>query len=286
MEGKMFALMLMTVCAVPGDGESKKEELKQERKAAALLESWGVKVDKDQDGRVIAVNYGTWRPDGTFRAIFENRDAMCEPLRHLKRLRNLRLTGMQITARGLANIEELTDLEQLDLSTCRGVDDDAMACLAGLRNLVELKLHGGRFSRAYRNVTGAGVAHLEKLTKLQRLEMTAMNGTDYDLHTLTSLRRLILAGTTFSDKDMEGLAKLTDLEELNLSGTSITDEGMKHLAGLKKLHTLRLNGGPITDTGMKSLHGLSALRYVELYDTKVSEDAVQALGQAVPELAR
>jgi internalin A len=277
----MLALMLIAACAVPGDRKVDKEELRQEQEAADLLASWKVTLKKDDAGRVVAVDYGSYNRKGV--RPFDNLDEICEPLRHLKRLRKLRLSNMRISAVGLANIKELTTLEHVNLDTCFDLDDEAIRCLSGLHNLRELIVFNARKSS---NVTSAGVAHLKKLTKLQRLELINVKGTGHDLSTFTNLRYLSLSGTTFADEDMRALTALTGLEELNVSDTVITDDGMKHLAGLKKLHTLRLNDLPITDGGMKPLHGLTALRHVEIYHTKVSKEAVMALEKALPDLTR
>jgi len=117
------------------------------------------------------------------------------------------------------------------------------------------------------NITDAGVAHLENLTRLKFLYISNPNVTDSGiahLKGLTELRELGLANTRLSDAGLAHLVGLTKLEWLYIPQTSVTDAGLMVLKVLR-LKTLAVHRTRVTSAGVANLRravpGLSVPRY-------------------------
>ena len=127
-------------------------------------------------------------------------DAGLEHLGGLTCLKDLNLSGTQVTDAGLERLEELPYLTALDLSGTQ-VTDAGLEHLKGLNNLWRLKLDNTQ-------VTGAGLEHLEGLTYLEWL---------------------YLDNTQVTDAGLEHLEGLTRLRTLDLYNTQVTTQGVKSL---------------------------------------------------------
>jgi hypothetical protein len=110
------------------------------------------------------------------------------------------------------------------------------------------------------NVTDAALEHLEGLTQLQIL---------------------YLGGGNVTDAGLKHLKGLTQLQILDLDGY-VTDAGLEDLKGLNQLQRLDLGGTDITDAGLEHLKGLTQLNHLYLIDTRVSNEGVKKLKQALP----
>jgi internalin A len=92
-----------------------------------------------------------------------------EAIATLKDLRQLRLNGTLISARGLDAIKGLSRLELLDVHNCPRIADDAIPVLSAMRSLRSIDLTGT-------SVTAAGVEKLHK-AKPECLIQQARSGT-------------------------------------------------------------------------------------------------------------
>jgi len=148
-----------------------------------------------------------------------------------------------------------------------------IAHVSALRQLTELVL--------YRcSVDDRGLASVEHLANLDKLDLTGTRVTDDGLKHLQGLRylkELVLAGTSISDEGLAHLCPLANLETLNLSSTSVTDAGFAHLRRLQRLKDLSLDGTPVSDKGLQNLGNLAHLRALSLRDTDVSDAGLRAL---------
>ncbi len=157
--------------------------------------------------------------------------------------------------------------------------DGALAALAGLKNLRELKLGG-------RALGDGGLAHLAGLTRLQALTLADTQITDAGvarLARLRGLRRLNLWGTRVTGAGLKHLAGLTALRRLELGGTGIGDQGLGHLAGLQRLTYLGLGSTRVVGPGLASLSALGELETLELWYSDLT-DAGLAHIAALPRL--
>lgn len=105
------------------------------------------------------------------------------------------------------------------------VTDDDLAELALLKNLRVLRLKECR-------IGDAGLAHVARITTLERLS---------------------LDGTDVTDAGMPQLATLTGLEFLNLYGTAIGDDGLADVARLPALKTVVVTATRVTPRGVSAL---------------------------------
>jgi hypothetical protein len=97
---------------------------------------------------------GTQREDSGLWSVSLTQPGL-DTIATLKELRRLKLDGTLITARGLATLQVLSNLEELDLHDCARVGDDVIPVLSAMPGLRSVDLAGTK-------VTGAGIAQLKK----------------------------------------------------------------------------------------------------------------------------
>ncbi|MCK4293675.1 MAG: hypothetical protein KAY65_10795 [Planctomycetes bacterium] len=136
----------------------------------------------------------------------------------------------------------------------RAVTDEDMPVVARANTLRMLGLRDSEIS-------DAGMAHLEGLTKLQGLG---------------------LSNTDIGDAGLAHLSELTKLRELYLDGTKVSDAGLAHLKKFKNLQSLDLSGTEVTDAGLAHLKSLKGLAHLEILRTRVTSDGVADLKSAIP----
>ncbi len=133
-------------------------------------------------------------------------------------------------------------------------------------------------------------AEMVRLGNLTRVDTLAFGPTEVSdaglahLDRLTRLRWLTISGRPprSTDKLLGQLKVLTRLQGLNLDDSDVTDAGLRHLEGLTNLELLGLGGTGVTDAGLKHLQGLTALQHLYLNGTQISDEGlanVKRLGQ-------
>ncbi len=136
----------------------------------------------------------------------------------------------------LSYITRLHRVERLDLTRLDDFDDEALALLSELTDLVALNLDQGRpptwLGRRQGKPTDATLARIGKLVRL---------------------RELNLAGHEVTDVGIKHLANLAELESLDLKDTGITDAGLEILKGLANLKYVNLHGTKVTPAGCRGL---------------------------------
>lgn len=139
-------------------------------------------------------------------------------------LRKLRVAQTSVSGDGLAEIQTLK-LEDLDLSECSQLFDDAMEQLAPIKSLKRLNL----FKVV---VSDLGVEKLEGLANLQWLNLDQ---------------------TQLTDTGLPFLSGMTEMSFMHLGSTGVSDAGMTHLTSLKKLKDLKLTRTAVTEQGAKTI---------------------------------
>jgi hypothetical protein len=208
-------------------------------------------------------------------------------------------------AGGLFRLAPLQGLEVLHLADCQLGDPD-LGDVGAVTTLKELTV------RAVDDrglVTDAGVAHLARLTRLERLTLAGQPVTDGGLAHLTELAALKTAdfrGTKVSgtglaemnnsawlqtvhlgsakDAGVAALAHFPHLTHVDLGdGRNVTDKGLQHLGGLAHLETLIAHNSRLSDDGLKSLTGLKRLRGLGADGTKLTDAGLVHL-RAFPQI--
>jgi len=134
-----------------------------------------------------------------------------------------------------------------------------------------------------------GDSDLDNLAACRGLTRLTLNGTavsDRGMHvigTLTNLKILELSNTKVSDNGLVYLKGLTQLEQLVLDNCRIRGPGLKYLRGLQRLEWLNLSDTDIKDEFLESIYKLSSLKKVFLINTPITNNAVDALHDSIPE---
>jgi hypothetical protein len=157
-------------------------------------------------------------------------------LGQLALLRNLSFGSAQFQPEGLAMLKDLRQLETLSFYRCEGINDEGVGHLASLAGLRELRIYSEeivrRPHRPEQCVTDAGLGRLERLVRLEKLDLFGHNLSDASLRVLTGmteLQELALSGHGFTDVWLDGLARLPKLSNLRLFETTVTTNGVAAL---------------------------------------------------------
>jgi hypothetical protein len=136
------------------------------------------------------------------------------------------------------------------------VSDCDLTCLSCSSSVVDLSLCGC-------SITDRGVAALEDLRELERLD---------------------LSSTAVSNAGTESLIRLSKVMELDLSRTRVGDAGMRRLAELTSLKVLKLNACAITDKCASDLGAIAGLAKLEVVDSKLTLRGIAEIQRLLPEL--
>src|SRR5262249_23858946 len=192
------------------------------------------------------------------------------------------LTGAVMVTGELEKLASLTSLRELYLPgpiwNPGGGNEDGNSVFKSLASLKNLqKLYFGWHFNAQINVRDVGIANLRGLAEMRDFRCSQCRLQSIDFAPWSKLQSLDLNYSPFTDKGLEGIAKLKDLRRLFLRDSLITDEGLKHLAGLTKLEELDLSGTRITERGIESLRNLKAMRKLNLLGSQATDASMEVL---------
>jgi len=134
-----------------------------------------------------------------------------------------------------------------------------------------------------RFISQVDLGEREKIVDGERhLTLTGWDRDSYEfLRLKTDTVVLQMANPDVTDPILAYLSGMELLRELDLDNTQITDDGLKALETLPALEMLRLGGTGITDEGFRSsVMQLPKLKRLNLRDTQVSDDAIEAWKQS------
>ena len=210
-------------------------------------------------------------------------DQMLNVLAQISSIQAISIYDASITDQGLGFLANIRQLKELALGQDLPnpnprfrITDLGVAQLESLTNLVYLDLDCPTLS-------GEGLRHLAKLTKLKHLRLNGRGITDDDLGllaTLTNLESLELKNATFVGTGLAQLSCLSKLKWLGLEGPNITDEAIPIIARIPALYSLSIDNVRLTAAGLEPLAGAANLRQLQIR-SPVSGD-VKRLKQALP----
>lgn len=193
-----------------------------------------------------------------------------------KRLQSLTLAGA--TDEGLTQIEALTDLTELNVSSDE-IGDMSMAKIGRLHRLKTLNISSAKISNR-------SIPALDALSELEELHLagTKISASGFgNLEACTNLRSLELGGAVACDAILAQLPKFKHLTDLALNGGDITDASLSQLSRIEHLENLSLRSGDnITDAGVDALEQLKGLKTLDFFSNAVSWQRVQKLQKALP----
>lgn len=212
---------------------------------------------------------------------FSDADLAC--LEPLGRLRDLFISGQNVTDRGLASIGKLKQLESLNLGcsvTCSGLNQ-----LKGLSNLRSLQV-SARGNAAKTDPADELMLDLSGLKKMKDMNLSGLPLQDSDLafiEHLPLLENLNIYTNSLTGAFLRHLRKLPELNHLYVSRLSgCTGEDLAHLNGLPKLRRLTVKGD-ITDTALASLTGPLCLESLNVdTDEPIQKQTVTDLAKSHP----
>jgi len=177
------------------------------------------------------------------------------------------LTNSAISNDELELLSALSTLENLTLNGCRNLTDAGLVHLEPLTGLKALALERTQ-------ITDVGLEHLRGLTELGLLSLNWSSVGENGLKPLENMKKLgvlYLCATRTSDSGVASLKNMKQLSWLDLRQTQVTDEGLRHLSGLTQLRLLSLYGIPMTDAGIGPLTELENLEQLTLNNTQVTD---------------
>jgi internalin A len=208
-----------------------------EAAAVQRVEARGGFVVRDRDGNVSEVSLArTWATDEDVNYVAK-----------IPTLKRLDLSFTLVTDKGIKELEQLRQLEDLNLETTESLTDASMNYLKNIPTLRRLNVRGV-------DVTDVGMPAIAQMT---------------------GLRSLDLSHTMLEDVGLEHLPALADLEELSLGGDMITGINLNFLKLLPKLKKLSLDGiqrrnagacwtPRVTDLDLDTIALLSGLEELDL----------------------
>ena len=91
-----------------------------------------------------------------------------------------------------------------------------------------------------------------------------------------------LSDTKITDKSLETISAFPNLREIDLTRTAVTGTGASKLLTLPHLEVLILTGTAVDDGWLKGVHPGAALRTLGLFQTKVTDEGIDAFRKANP----
>jgi hypothetical protein len=189
-----------------------------------------------------------------------------------------------LTDETLALLAGLDQVEKVGIDGAK-FTDDGMKQMAGWKNLRQLTfflvINPGKF-------TGAGVAHLAKLPKLENFGCGGSSFTDAGMAAVARLPHLTDLRIWHTPVTDAGVACLTNttLRSLRLAPQftpRITDAALPHIAAIKSLESLNLGEMKLTwDAGLKHLKSLPKLKKLELELVVISDADLAKLKAELP----
>ena len=195
-------------------------------------------------------------------------------LAHLGGLSRLKSLGLFLNDKrrvDLSFLDGLTRLERLQLVLFPMTDTDLahVSDLTRLNVLSIISVYSD--NRSNSSITDAGLAALEPLRGLERLQLDGTRVTTAGLNHLRSMTRLESLSLYGSDvTSLAPLSHLVGLKNLNLNQTPITDDGLAPILGSRGLTHLDLQGSRIGDPTLSNLSGLTSLQRLDVARTHVT----------------
>lgn len=198
-------------------------------------------------------------------------------------LTSLSLSSTKVTISGLAALAPLTDLESLDVESLKGEPSEWLV-LKQFPKLKQLNVRGCFTS-------SEPLAAIGELTSLESLDLAYFqaNGGFRYLASLKNLKELQLYQVDFDAADIASLTELP-LESIeagtfrhgsNKPWDSGFDAAVHEIGRIRTLKSLELNDRDVSDAGVAGLVGLTDLEELNLAQTGVTGNGLQAIGKLV-----
>lgn len=207
-------------------------------------------------------------------------------------LKKLSLNGPTLTDSTLPLLAGLTGLEELSTNQST-LSDEGYRHFAALRSLKVLHLWHPSFR--LESFTGAGLAHLQALPRLERLTFAGATAGDEALAAIGRLTGLTSFQTWHTGQTQAGNAHLTKLTRLttlkigqrlpnwgSASPPSFDGSTIPTLARIVSLESLELFEARLTFADLAPLQALPRLKKLSIHTTDIPAPDVEKLRAALP----
>jgi len=185
--------------------------------------------------------------------------------------------GSELDEEAFDLFAQQTDLETLQISNCRDLNDAAVAKLRGLKKLKTLWLVNGVLSDASIKVIAESFPDLVNLDVSRNSKLS--DASARDIAKLKQLEVLGLLFCDFSELGMMNIASLPKLRALDIRGNmKISDGGMGVLVRLPALRSLK-HRAPVSDEGLRALAQAKTLDNLEIQDFIITGQSGQYIRQ-------
>jgi hypothetical protein len=258
----LLAILLTTGLA--GCNQSSKLDTFQQRHGQ------GLSVARDMAGKITAIRFESTPLTDHDLQLLGEADA----------LKELSGDASQITDAGFAALATCSQLESLQLKSCK-LSDSAAKSIGALSKLIALDLTDAS------ELTPTRLASLGQLSKLSTL---CLRGTAIDDACIphlpdAPLKSLSLANTKITSAGtLEVHVRWPDLEILQLDGLPLDSNALQTFSRFPKLAELSLGNCSVGDDALTHLAACQLLRVLDLSDnTALTDPAIKSLGN-LPEL--
>ena len=211
-----------------------------------------------------------------------------------KSLKSLTLYG-QCAALNDETISLLGELDKLESLATDGtkLSDDGMKGFLAFKSLRSLSMFHPSWD--LKTFTGAGLAHLKELPKLQKLTVAGSTGDDKVLWAVGQITQLKEFSTWHTRQTQDGnahLLKLTNLRALKIgqrlppwgqaTPPSFDDTTLATLTQMKSLETLSLMEARLSFEALVQLKTLPNLKTLNIAQTEIAPSDVEKLRAALP----
>ena len=209
-------------------------------------------------------------PDLELLALGTVKDRQLKHVGRLRGLRILRLVYSGNTNAGIAELAPLVELRELELSRT-GVTGDALKYISDLKHLESLDLSGACC------IDDQSLEPLKDLPKLRELVLFDTPVRGVGLKSFKRLESLDLHWTNADDAGAQVIAGLSGLRRLALGHTKVGNRGAAALRSLERLESLDLSDTHVDNRAVESLSGIRSLTDLALSHTKIDSGALAIL---------
>ncbi|QDT10834.1 leucine-rich repeat domain-containing protein [Planctomycetes bacterium K23_9] len=174
-----------------------------------------------------------------------------------KRLVRLDVGMIALSNDDLAELANLTNLQELSLSACQ-LSNEGLSFLPKLKQLqfLDIARNGGKMANK-------SLDYISSLVLLERLRLSdILNINDGAMIQIKEFKDLDLNGTTITDAGFAHVKAMPQLKKLQVGGTRITDAGIVSIQSLSELQMLNISGTRTTKAGHDSLRSLQKLKTI------------------------
>ncbi len=199
-------------------------------------------------------------------------DAGVSKLGKFTKLTTLDLSSSKATVEGMQVIKQLPELEYIGLSSTTA-DDRILVTIGSHPSIKEVALSST-------GITDFGINELEKLNDLESLDIshTGVTGKGFEkFKGHKNLKKLVAHHSGLQSEALKFLANCP-IETLEIDQAGVGDAGMRYIGQMKKMKRLSMSFSSISDLGIKQMGTLKDLEYINVRnDAHISRFLFQKL---------